>query len=173
MQWGEWEEAMIKGGVSLTKVKTWKLSNLLKLSRILAQDWDNHCWLNIGKRETKIHQTGWNHQNQWIYLPRKVENLIDRVWTEGNGRPPNEHKKVIALKTFIMCNAHCAYDDISGDRGIYSIWPPRWLFINSNLLGSPGRIRCWHYHCHHHQHWYLAVQNSSIGLIVRPSVWPN
>jgi len=42
-QWGEWEETMRKGGVSLTK----------------------------------------------------VENLIDRVWTEGNGRPPNIHKQVV------------------------------------------------------------------------------
>ena len=25
----------------------------------------------------------------------QVENLIDRVWTEENGRPPNTHKKVI------------------------------------------------------------------------------
>ena len=24
----------------------------------------------------------------------QVENLIDRVWTEENGRPPNTHKKV-------------------------------------------------------------------------------
>ena len=37
----------------------------------------------------------------------QVENLIDRVWTEENGRPPNTHKKVIIEG---QCSFQCCVD---------------------------------------------------------------
>ena len=71
-QWGEWEATMLNGGVTLTKVIEPKLiSNIDKMAKM-------QCTISAVT----------------MMAINQVENLIDRVWTEENGRPPNTHKKV-------------------------------------------------------------------------------
>ena len=64
---------MLNGGVTLTKViePTKLISNIDKMAKI-------QCTLSAVA----------------MMAINQVENLIDRVWTEENGRPPNTHKKV-------------------------------------------------------------------------------
>ena len=51
-----------------------------------------------------------NHKKQIIQMTPKVENLIDRVWTEENGRPPNIHKQVITLVIIMIIIATMTHD---------------------------------------------------------------
>ena len=64
---------MLNGGVTLTKViePTKLISNNDKMAKM-------QCTISAVT----------------MMAINQVENLIDRVWTEENGRPPNTHKKV-------------------------------------------------------------------------------
>ena len=54
-----------------------------------------------GCNDTQGGTEGGETIKQIIQILHKVENLIDRVWTEENGRPPNIHKQVIMVITYI------------------------------------------------------------------------